>query len=132
MSDTPDWDPDNEVDPAKVQREYMQFMKEMMADLKKAKAEDRSYLGSKPAIGMGAVMAPPRPKPPTFEDKKAQVKKAWEATKEIAPDAHYAVQCNIFQILVNFIQYPHVGSGFATLAEPTGYVTDDPGFDIAG
>ena len=53
----------------------------------------------------GRVARVSMPKPPTFDEKKAQYKKAWEATKEIAPDGHYAVQCEIFRMLAHHIEY---------------------------
>jgi hypothetical protein len=125
----PDWTPEQEkeLDPVRLQRESLDLMKKFMAKMEKyekgelpapaAPLAPPAELVGQPPMGVGRRIS--MPKPPTFDEKKAQFKKAWEATKEIAPDGHYAVQCEIFRMLAHHIEYalPDDFEGEAAIAE---------------
>lgn len=103
-----DWSPENEIDPAKVQREYLEVAKELIGEMKAAKEKKQiekekieremqeeivSIPGVIGGIGIG------RYKPPTFEEMSARMKRAWEETKRIAPDASDFVKAEILRTL---------------------------------
>jgi small-conductance mechanosensitive channel len=100
-----EWSPDKEFDPAKLQAEYLELLKEIVEDHKAEKAkklaveqeakEDLAKLASPPVIGIGAYRRP------TFQELSARMKRAWEETQKIAQDAPQAVQVAIFQNLIN-------------------------------
>ena len=105
-AEPPEWSPENELDPVKLQAETLKMMRELMKILHKGPpAEPALPMMPPPAVIGGVGRRVSMPKPPTFDEKKAQFKKAWEATKEIAPDGHYAVQCEIFRMLAHHIEY---------------------------
>ena len=103
----PEWDPSKEIDEDKVRREYLGVMKEMIDDYKKAKAEkERAALAPPPPAIVGGPIR--RWKPPTFEDVSARMKRAWEETKKIAPDAPPFVQAEIVRELARHIDVESV------------------------
>lgn len=101
-----DWSPESEIDPAKVQKEYLEVAKDLIGEMKaekakkqlereKAEKEMQEEVESLPGVigGIG------RYKPPTFEEMSARMKRAWEETKKIAPDASDFVKAEILRTL---------------------------------
>jgi hypothetical protein len=93
------WDPKSEIDPIKLQAEAVEVMRELLAEQRKAKAARNADLENlSPPVLLGPVYTPP--KPPTFEELSARLKKAWYETARIAPSAPPAVQLEIWRSLV--------------------------------
>lgn len=97
------WDPANEVDPAKVQKEYLEVAKDLVAEMKADKArkakEKEEYEGAIAAVpAIGGIAAY---QPPTFQELSAKLKRCWEETKKIAPDAPEFVQAEIIRTLLH-------------------------------
>lgn len=94
------WNPDDEIDPAKIQKEYLEVAKDMVAEMKEAKANKKAAeeaLAAGPsiaAIGMAY-------RPPSFSEVSAKLKRCWEETKKIAPDASDFCRCEILRALIH-------------------------------
>lgn len=93
-----EWSPENEKDLEKIQREVLSVQKEVLEKLKadqdrekKAEAE----MAALPPIGAMAY------KPPTFQEVSARMKRAWEETKKIDPEAPPLVQAKMLEILLH-------------------------------
>ena len=94
------WDPKNEVDPAKIQKEYLEFAKDFVGEMKKQNA-DRKRAEEELAAAPPALAAIGVYRPPTFQEVSAKLKRCWEETKKIAPDASDFVQCEILRALIH-------------------------------
>lgn len=96
MTEEKEWNPEDEIDPAKIQKEYLEVAKDMVnqfkADKVKREKEEEAYRAMPAVIG---GLGPFRP--PTMEEISARMKRAWEETKKIAPDAPDMVKTEIFR-----------------------------------
>jgi hypothetical protein len=100
-----DWNPDDEVDLEKLQRENLiagkKFLERMERENAEAKARQEAYAT---APGQGA----PAYTPPSFEQISVAMKEAWDEVKRIAPDAPDGVKIIIFQgLLSSHARGPH-------------------------
>jgi hypothetical protein len=111
-----DWSPEDEVDPIKLAQEQLAIGKrfmEKMEKIEKAEAEEKARreaykkeVNDAPPPGFSAVPY----KPPSPEQVSEVLKKAWEETKRIMPDAPEAVQMRAFETLMHaFSPLPWVG-----------------------
>lgn len=100
MAEEKEWNPEDEIDPAKVQKEYLEVAKDMISQMKADKAkrakEEEEYKAMPAVIGGMGVF-----RPPTMEEMSTRMKRAWEETKKIAPDAPEMVQTEIFRNLLH-------------------------------
>jgi hypothetical protein len=97
MSPLEDWDPDKEKDPEKIQAEMLEMGKEMVAQYK---AEQEKRKQEEGAMRAGPPIAAFAYKPPTFQEVSARLKRAWEETKKIDPEAPPAVQVKMLEVLL--------------------------------
>jgi hypothetical protein len=99
-----DWDPEKEKenDPVKLQQEQLALARRYMAKIEKAEQEAAARKAeAEAAAGQVAhvVGAFEPPKPPSFEVMSAALKKSWDETKLIVPDAPDSVKSFTFQTL---------------------------------
>jgi hypothetical protein len=92
-----EWDPEKEKDPDKIQAEMLEMGKKMLeqfkADQERMKKADEEFAAHPPPVAAFAY------KPPTFQDVAARLKRAWEETKKIDPDAPPLVQVKMLEML---------------------------------
>jgi hypothetical protein len=100
------WSPEDEIDPAKIQKEYLEVAKDMIGQMKadkenrkKAEQEFQKQVQAMPP--MIGVLGPY--KPPTPEEVSVKMKRAWEETKKIAPDAPDMVKLEIFRSMLHAV-----------------------------
>ena len=98
-----DWSPEGELDPAKLQAEGIKQLKRV-ADLAEEDKKERADVAKKikdnmdqPA--MPAMVGVAAFKRPSFSQISARLKRAWEETHRIAPEAPSHVQALIVQTL---------------------------------
>lgn len=116
MADDPEeegWSAERELDPEKLQKEYLHLAKELVGDMKEQKAKAAA---EKKQMEEACAQPPMRAmgfayKPPTFEEVSAKLKRAWEETKKIAPDAPEFVQAEIIRTLM----HSHIDDGSQVL-----------------
>lgn len=93
-----DWDPEKEQEPEKLQKEFLEVGKEMLGRLKAD--EERQKKLEEEAAAMPPVAAYASYKPPTFQDVADRLKRAWEETKRIDPQAPAIVQVKMLEVLL--------------------------------
>jgi hypothetical protein len=104
-----EYDPENEIDPLKIQREQLDLAKEFMAKMKEREAKEKA--------AEDAYAAHPRPiaartyTPPTFEEVSAVLKKSWEGVEAIMPTAGDRVKAVAFQTLMQAAAPPPTFDG---------------------
>lgn len=97
--------PEDELDPEKLQREYLDMGREILADLKakkeKARKEEEEAAkrmedaaGALPAMGTVVGF-----RPPSFREVSERCRKAWEEVKRIMPDAPPEILGQVFMFL---------------------------------
>lgn len=95
-----DWDPEKEKDPEKVQAEMLALGKEMLENLKKdadrKKQEEEAFKREMAASPPQVAYAY---RPPTLQEISARLKRAWEETKKIDPEAPPLVQVKMLEVL---------------------------------
>ncbi len=106
----PDWDPSKEIDEEQVRKEYLEVIKEMVADYRANKKleKERAQAPAPPAT-IGRTFQTPAP--PTFSEISDRLKRAWEETKKIASDAPEFVQAEILRTLAQHLQYSRDNEG---------------------
>ena len=102
------WDPADEEDPVKLQKEFMKVAKEFLGPLKEQAAADKARKREMENAQLEAAMATPplgrlvgAYKPPTFAEVSAKCKRCWDEIKKIAPDASPFVQAEILRSLLH-------------------------------
>lgn len=92
-----EWDPEKEKDPEKLQAEMLDMGKKMLeqfkADQKQREQQDAAYQAAGPPIAAFSY------KPPTFAEVSSRLKRAWDETRKIAPDADGFVQTELLRTL---------------------------------
>lgn len=110
-----DWSPEGELDPAKLQAEGIKQLKRV-ADLAEEDKKERLAFEKKvkdnmdrpevpPMVGMAAFVRP------SFSEISARMKRAWEETHRIAPEAPSHVQGMILQALYHALPEHEDGDG---------------------
>lgn len=100
-----EWDPENESDPDKLQREFLAMGKDLLSQIKANCKREKLEEGllKEDLLEVCAVPAPVMIgayRAPTLEEASLRVKKAWEETKKIAPDASDSIQVEILRTLL--------------------------------
>lgn len=81
-----DYDPENEIDPMKIQKEALELQKKFMARLEKEDAMAQAARDAAKAP-KAYLHAAPVYTPPTFEEVSLALKKAWYEVEAIMPTA---------------------------------------------
>lgn len=93
-----EWDPEKEKDPEKIQAEMLEMGKQMLeqfkADKERAKKADEEFAAHPPIAALAY-------RPPTFQEVAARLKRAWDETKKIDPDAPPEVQVKMLEVLLH-------------------------------
>jgi len=100
MGSIDDYDPANEDDPIKIQKEQLAISKRFMAKIEREEAEakrkkEEYAAASPPVAGYASAYTPP-----TFEEVSAVLKKTWDEVERIMPTAKGRVKCSAFQTLM--------------------------------
>jgi hypothetical protein len=100
MAET-EWNPDEEIDPVKLQKEHLELGKEMLRRLKAQeeetrvrKEEYREAMAAAPAASAYSYS------PPSLEEVSGVLKRAWVELVAIMPDAPAEVTVVAFEMLV--------------------------------
>ena len=94
------WSPEGELDPAKLQAEGIKQLKRVADLAEEDKREREERLKKDLALPDGpALVGMPVYVRPTFSQVSVELKRAWEETQRIAPEAPPTVQVYILQAL---------------------------------